>query len=176
MQSQSQLPLTQWNYDFIEYSRKAYEYESSPYAKEKSLTVLRHQEAVRDYHTGQITEIHNCVQFDQRPSDLREPRWDIYKISLSFDYPTDFFRIISFFEIKRTDQRVLFQSADGRINMGVCFNDPNVKIYDIFWFNEVAKDMTLSLVDNEGLVSIDEELQTKSCYVELQRKGYSFFQ
>ena len=32
-----------------------------------------------------MTEIHNLVQFDQRPNDLREARWDIYKLSLSFE-------------------------------------------------------------------------------------------
>ena len=171
MQSQSHLPPTQRNYNFIEYTRKAYQYESSPHEKEKALKFIRFEEAVRDYYTGQITEIRNCVQFDQRPSDLREPRWDIYKISLSFDHQPNCFHAV---KMKETDHRVLFQSADGNINMGVCFNDPNVKIYDIFWFNEVAKEMALSLIDNEGLISIDEELQTKSCYVELHRNGNSF--
>lgn len=171
VQSQNHLPPAQRNYNFIEYTRKAYEYETSPYEKEKTLTYLRLQEAVRDYNTGQITEIHNCIQFDQRPSDLRESRWDIYKISLSFDYQTDYYHAVG---MKGTDHRVLFQSADGSINMGVCFNDPGVDIYDIFWFNEVAKDMALSLIDNEGLISIDEELQTRSCYAELHRNGDLF--
>ena len=76
--------------------------------------------------------------------------------------------------LKGTDHRILFQSADGSINMGVCFNDPDIDIYDIYWFNEVAIQMTHSLGANEGLISIDEELQTRSCYVELHRNGNSF--
>ena len=76
--------------------------------------------------------------------------------------------------MKGTDHRVLFQSADGSINMGMCFNDPDVEIYDIFWFHEIAEQMTLSLIENEGLISVDEELQTRSCYVELHRNGNSF--
>ena len=74
-------------------------------------------------------------------------------------------------DMKGTDHRVLFQSADGTINMGVCFNDPDVEIYDIFWFNEITMQMTSSLNKNEGLISIDEELQIRSCYVELHRNG-----
>ena len=73
--------------------------------------------------------------------------------------------------MKGTDHRVLFQSADGSINMGVCFNDPDMQIYDIYWFNEIAQEMTRSLIKNEGLISVDEELQTRSCYVELHRNG-----
>ena len=73
-----------------------------------------------------------------------------------------------------TNNRVLFQSADGSINMGLCFNDPDVEIYDIFWFNEVAVEMTRCLIKNEGFISIDEELQIRSCYVELHRNGNSF--
>lgn len=76
--------------------------------------------------------------------------------------------------MKGTDHRVLFQSADGSINMGVCFNDPDMQIYDIYWFNEIAQEMTRSLIKNEGLISVDEELQTRSCYVELHRNSKLF--
>ena len=82
--SQGKLNLAERNYNYIEYLRKSYEYESFPSEKENKWSFVRHQEAIRDYYTGQITEIHNLVQFDQRPSDLREARWDIYKVSLSF--------------------------------------------------------------------------------------------
>ena len=76
--------------------------------------------------------------------------------------------------MKGTNGRVLFQSADGSINMGLCFNDPDVEIYDIFWFNEVATEMTRYLKKNEGLIAMDEELQIRSGYVELHRNGNSF--
>ena len=82
--SQEELPPTDRNYNYIEYLRKSYEYERMSSEKENILSFLRHHESARDYFTGQITEIHNLVQFDQRPNDLREARWDIYKISLSF--------------------------------------------------------------------------------------------
>lgn len=75
--------------------------------------------------------------------------------------------------MKGTNGRVLFQNADGSINMGLCFNDPDIEIYDIFWLNEVAMEMTRRLIKNEGLISMDEELQIRSCYAELHRNGNS---
>ena len=77
---QDDLPKTEQNYDYIEYYRKASEGCSLGSAP------LRNEEAKRDYYTGQIMEIHNLIQFDPRPSDLREARWDIYKISISFAF------------------------------------------------------------------------------------------
>ena len=55
--------------------------------------------------------------------------------------------------------------------MGVFFNDPDVDLDEIFWYNELASAINLSLEQDEGLISVDEELKTLSCYVELHRKG-----
>ena len=75
--------------------------------------------------------------------------------------------------------------------MGVLFNDPDVELDDIFWYNMLAIEMEDSLIENEGLVSVDsikvdnsahvsgkelstgKELKTYSCYVELHRTGLS---
>ena len=71
--------------------------------------------------------------------------------------------------LKGTKHRVLFQNADGNINMGVCFNNPDIENYDLFWFTVLAKMMEHSLNQNQGLISVDRNLKTKSCYVELHR-------
>ena len=55
--------------------------------------------------------------------------------------------------------------------MGVFFNDPDLDLDDIFWYNQLAFAISVCLDRNEGLVSIDEELNTHSCYIELHRKG-----
>ena len=55
--------------------------------------------------------------------------------------------------------------------MGVFFNDPDVDLDEIFWYNELATAIDMSLERNEGVFSIDKELNTCSCYVELHRKG-----
>ena len=54
--------------------------------------------------------------------------------------------------------------------MGVFFNDPDVDLDEIFWYNELAENIKAN-EDDEGLISIDKKLNTRSCYVELHRKG-----
>ena len=55
--------------------------------------------------------------------------------------------------------------------MGVFFNDPDVDLDEISWYNRLAEAILLSLARDEGLIYIDEKLNTRSCYVELHRKG-----
>ena len=63
--------------------------------------------------------------------------------------------------------------------MGVLFNDPDVDVDDIYWYNTLAYAMFISMEKQEGLISVetiklhntDEELKTYSCYVELHRTG-----
>ena len=74
-------------------------------------------------------------------------------------------------KLKGSDHRVLFQNAQGDINLGVLFNDPDVDLDDIYWYNTLATKMNLSIHGNQGLIVFDKELNTHSCYVELHRKG-----
>ena len=55
--------------------------------------------------------------------------------------------------------------------MGVWFDDPDIEMEDIYWYNILALQIHESLHGNEGLISIDQEYNTKSCYVELHRYG-----
>ena len=84
--------------------------------------------------------------------------------------------------LKGSNHRVFFQNAEGNINMGVLFNDPDVDLDDICWYNQLAFAMRESLHKNEGLISIEsikqldrteKELKTYSCYVELHRNGFT---
>ena len=55
--------------------------------------------------------------------------------------------------------------------MGVLFNDPDVDLDDIHWYN-IIYDHVMKLANkNEGLVVFDKESGTHSCYVELHRTG-----
>ena len=58
--------------------------------------------------------------------------------------------------------------------MGVIFNDPDIELYDIYWYIVLAEFMERSLADDEGLITVDQKLNTKSCYVELHRNGGFF--
>ena len=92
--------------------------------------------------------------------------------------------------MKGSGHRVFFQNAEGNIHMGVLFNDPDIELDDIFWYNMLAIEMEDSMLSNEGLVTVGstrlhntgkvsgkelstgKELKTYSCYVELHRTGF----
>ena len=75
-------------------------------------------------------------------------------------------------KLRGSNHRVLFQNAEGDINMGFWFNDPRVQLADVFWFHTFGIALQGYLMQNEGLVTFDPEYKTKSCYVELHRNGY----
>ena len=55
--------------------------------------------------------------------------------------------------------------------MGLYYNDPDVDMDDIYWYNILSSEMKDSIEANEGLIVFDKESNTHSCYVELHRKG-----
>ena len=71
--------------------------------------------------------------------------------------------------MKGTNHRVLFQNASGNINMGVWFNDPDIELDDIFWYTILVTEIKCSLIKKKEEISVDEKLNTYSCYVELLR-------
>ena len=73
--------------------------------------------------------------------------------------------------LRGTSNRVLFQNVEGNINMGVWFNDPDVEMEDICWYNLLAKTIYNTKVENPELISVDYKLGAISCYVELHRNG-----
>ena len=78
-------------------------------------------------------------------------------------------------QLRGSIHRVLFQSADGTINMGLHFDQPEVEMEQIIWFNILAGEMESSLLKKEGLVSICDKPSTMwsmSCYVEMHREGF----
>ena len=75
-----------WNYTYIEYARKAYK-NAGRNCKELYFQNLQFMEAIKDYFTESIDEINCLKQFDQIPNlDLKESKWELYKISFSFSY------------------------------------------------------------------------------------------
>ena len=59
--------------------------------------------------------------------------------------------------------------------MGVFFSDPDVNMDEILWYSWLSYEMKVAIRNSEGLISIDEELETYSCYAELHRKGCNIF-
>ena len=85
MRAQEKFPPAERDYSWIEYKRKAFENQTDPALKEKYLHRLQDVEARRDFHTGSLRPIDHLIQFDNNPNmELKEARWEIYKISISF--------------------------------------------------------------------------------------------
>ena len=76
---------------------------------------------------------------------------------------------------------MFYQNVEGNINLGIFFNDLDVELDDISWYNALAMAMQNSLAEHGDLISIetlklhntDEVLTTYSCYVELHRTGFN---
>ena len=84
------------DYSYIKYFQKAYVNATDSDRKEYFLRILKSAEAERDYYHGTIRQIKHLIQIDTEPNhDLREPRWEIYKITLSFRYGGSYFMIPS---------------------------------------------------------------------------------
>ena len=170
-------PATEWDYSFLEYFKKAYEYEEDPQTKQNHLVHLRKDEARRDYYNGYIKEIQNLEQFGTPNTALEEAKCEIYKVTITANfqcckaYTGECRKYMS--KSKCMDDycnhRVLFQNEAGDINMGICYNDPILDVYDIHWFSVLELEMETSILKKEGLIMQDEEFETLSCFVELHR-------
>ena len=55
--------------------------------------------------------------------------------------------------------------------MGVWFDDPDIEWDDIYWYNNLVEEMEYGLRENKELISVHEDLNMKSFYVELHRNG-----
>ena len=95
-------------------------------------------------------QINHLIQFDEKPNlEIQEPRWEIYKISISFSN-AEFLAANPLFggdlsKLKGSNHRVFFQNAEGNINMGVLFNDPDIELDEILWFYNLASEITYSI-------------------------------
>ena len=73
------------NYSYIEYYRKAMMNHTDPGAKLTKLLVLKYHEGRRDYFSPSLRQINHLIQIDEKPNlELMEPKWELYKISISF--------------------------------------------------------------------------------------------
>ena len=70
-----------------------------------------------------------------------------------------------------SNHKVLFQNAEGSINMGFLFDDPRNGLADKHWMQLLGMLIESSIENKDGIVSVDGEFKTKSCYAELHRKS-----
>ena len=79
------VPPNRWDFSFLEFFRKAVEYETDQEVKSGYLHALRGSEANRDLWTPSIKEVNPLIQFDPEPNlELKGTKIELYKISVSF--------------------------------------------------------------------------------------------
>ena len=74
------------NFEYIEYLRKSIANETDPFREKMTLHTVMDAEAHRDYFSQSVKPISHLIQIDEKPNlEFQEPRWEIYKISVSFE-------------------------------------------------------------------------------------------
>ena len=82
------------DYGYIKYLRQSLEMAPQSHPP-RSEALIWLGEAQRDYFTESLRQINHLIQIDQKPNlELMEPRWELYKISISFQHIGKFNRII----------------------------------------------------------------------------------
>ena len=88
LQSKQQLnnvPPNEWDFSYLEFIRRAVEYETDQDQKLNYLHGLRFSEAIQDLWTESIKELNPLIQLDPEPNlELKEAKVEFYKITVSF--------------------------------------------------------------------------------------------
>ena len=74
-----------WDFSYIDYYKKAYAL-TTIIADKKSLSnMIVEAEALKEIRTPSLKSIKPLIQLDEKPNlEIKEPRWELYKVSLSF--------------------------------------------------------------------------------------------
>lgn len=77
-------PRSEVDYLYIEYYQKSADEERDFSLRLGQLKQIKYYEVERDYFTGSLRQINHLIQIDEKPNlALKEPQWEIYKISIS---------------------------------------------------------------------------------------------
>ena len=82
------------DYGYIDTLRESMISEPDPHVKEEVSNRIKWAESERDYFTATFRPIKHLIQIDRNPNlELVEPRWELYKVSISFQVICKFDRI-----------------------------------------------------------------------------------
>ena len=100
-QKQDHLDPAARDYSYIEYLRKSvlscnFQAAADIGQKENMLNLLKFHETKRDYFTASLRPVNHLLQIDEKPNlELVEPKWELYKISISFQPIREFHKILN---------------------------------------------------------------------------------
>ena len=83
------------DFEYIKYFRRAAANETNPIQQKRILHIIQLHEAMRDFFGCSLRQINHLIQYDEKPNlEIQEPRWEIYKISISFDFQSNIIKAI----------------------------------------------------------------------------------
>ena len=71
-QKESDLDPALKDYGYIEYLQES--------------TLIKSHESARDYFTASLRQVNHLIQIGEPNLELSEPKWELYKVSISFQY------------------------------------------------------------------------------------------
>ena len=81
---QKELDPTAKDYSYIEYLQKSIMNLPDGIHKDGMLHLNKFHESSRDYYTASLRQVNNLIQIGKPNLELMEPKWELYKISISF--------------------------------------------------------------------------------------------
>ena len=81
---QIDLDPTVKDYSYIEYLQKSVLNAKDSIHKDGLLRLNKVHESERDYFTASLRQVNNLIQIGKPNLGLMEPKWELYKISISF--------------------------------------------------------------------------------------------
>ena len=84
-QKQTDLDPALRDYGYIEYFQKSMpDDDEEDSRKESKLCDLKCHENLRDYFTASLRQVNHLIQIGEPNLELSEPKWELYKVSISF--------------------------------------------------------------------------------------------
>ena len=85
LRQQDGIPWVIKDHSYIDFYRKAYDYEQDPARKDIHFHAIKDSEIRKEYHMGSIKQINHAIQYDDKPNrELKESQWELFKITISF--------------------------------------------------------------------------------------------
>ena len=82
------------DYGYIEYFRKSIR--TVPESIKEAWNYIKHLESERDYFTASLRQVNHLIQIGPQNLELMEPKWELYKVSISFPIISKFYILIHF--------------------------------------------------------------------------------
>ena len=89
-QKQRDLGPALWDYGYIEYLRHSIPDDAEDSVRESALGSIKFQESMRDYYTASLRQVNHLIQIGETNLELSESKWELYKVSISFQQISKF--------------------------------------------------------------------------------------